>query len=269
MSGELQSVVIVTPDVVAPADHDAKMIALVDSKSAAAITRPEWLPEKFATVEDMAASYKELEAKQSGAKPAEAAPAVVPVVPPVVAPKDALAITPPDAAATAVSAAGLDMAALNAEFAQSGALSEASMAALAAKGFDKATVDGYVAGQQALASAFQAEVKSATPGGADKYGEMVEWAKVNLSEAEITAYNSAMNTSDKEQAKLLVAGLGAKFSAAVGNEPTLQGGRPSGSPGDVFESIAQMKSAMSDPKYKTDPAYRRSVAEKLGRSDIM
>lgn len=265
MAGELDSVIIRTPDAVAPDDHEAKMIALVDSRNAAAIDRPEWLPAKFATVEDMAASYKELEAKQS--TPAAAAapsPAATPAATPL-----AIPATDDKAAAAAVVSAGLDMAALSAEFAKDGALSEASLAALAAKGFDKATVDNYIEGRQAVADAFQLDVKGATPGGAAKYSEMVEWAKVNLSPPEIDAYNSAMETNNKEQAKLAVAGLGAKFTAAVGSEPALFGGKVSTAPVDTYQSIAQMKADMSDKRYKTDPAFRRSVADKLGRSDIM
>lgn len=266
MSGELHSVTLISPETVSPADHDQKMIDLVDSRSAAAIDRPDWLPEKFKTVEEMAASYKELEAKQSGQAPTNA-PAVAPPVAPVVTPTDPLTIAPE--ATAAVAAAGMDMAALNAEFAKDGTLSEASFAKLAAAGFDRATVDNYVAGQQALAFAFQAEVKGATPGGSEKYGEMVEWAKANLSPSEINAYNSAMNTSNKDQAKLAVAGLGARFTAAVGSEPNLQGGRTSASPGDTFESLAQMTAAMADPRYKKDSAYRNAVAQKLSRSSIM
>lgn len=274
MSGELQSVVITTPNPTAPSGHDEAMIAVAEGRTAAAAAaapavvpaRPAWLPEKFKTPEDMAASYAALEAKQSGAL----TPAVVPpVAAAVVPPADALNIATPDAAAAAAASAGLDMAALNAEFRSSGALSEASMAALAAKGFDRATVDGYVAGQQALATAFQSEVKSVTPGGAEKYGEMMTWAKANLSAAEIDAYNTSISTSNKEQAKLLVAGLGARFSASVGNEPSLLGGRVASSSGDAFESIAQMKVAMGNPLYKSDPAFRKAVQEKLGRSSIL
>lgn len=260
MSDALERVVINTPDEAPPVGHDQKMIDLVDSKAVDA--RPEWLPEKFSTVEQMAESYKALEAKLGGAPAAaEVAPAA-----PVAAPQtNALAIE----ATAAVASAGLDMAALNQEFAESGALSEKSMAALAAKGFDKATVDGYVAGQQALMSQFQTEVKSVTPGGADKYGDMVAWAKVNLNESETNAFNTAVGSGSKDQAKLAVAGLGARYTAAVGNEPTLQGGRVGTASADVFESIAQMTTAMKDPRYKEDPAYRRSVAAKLGRSSIL
>lgn len=266
MSDGLERVTIVTPNEPPPEGHDEKMIALVDSKAAAAAAgeRPEWLPSKFATVEELAASYKELESKLGGTKPEAAAPA------PATAPTTPPAVTPiPTDPAAAVAAAGLDMAALNAEYASTGDLSEASRAALAAKGFDKATVDNYIEGQKARATQFQADVLSATPGGAEKYAEMVAWAKANLTEAEVVAYNKAIDTNDANVAKLAVAGLGARFTAAVGSEPTLIGGKPDAAQGDVFGSIAEMKVAMSDKRYRDDPAYRRSVAEKLGRSNIL
>lgn len=264
MSDALERVVLVTPDAVAPDGHDQKMIDLVDSKAAAAVPpveRPAWLPDKFKTVEDMAASYAALEAKQSAAAPEAAAP--------VTPPASSLVVEAPTDATAVVQKAGLDMNVLNTEFAQTGTLSEDSYAKLAAVGFDKAAVDNYVAGQTALSTQFQNEVMAVTPGGAEKYSEMVAWAKANLTTAEINAYNASMSTGDKDRAKLAVAGLGASFTAAVGNEPTLKGGRTGGSSADVFESLAQMKAAMSDKRYKSDHAYRKVVQDKLGRSNIM
>lgn len=255
----LESATIVTPNPVAPEGHDEKMIKMVDERAAKDSERPDWLPEKFKTVEEMAASYKELEAKQSAPKDA-----------PGDTPKDAPKLEVPVADATQAAAkAGLDLPALNAEYAQTGKVSDEAYAKLAEAGFDKATVDGYVAGQQALANQFQAEVLTAVPGGAEKYPEMIEWAKANLTDAEVAAYNKAVSTNDKEAAKLAIAGLGVKFKAAVGNEPNLEGGYPRVGSSDVFASKAEMTKAMGSREYKTDPAFRRAVAEKLNRSNIM
>ena len=267
MSDALERVTLVTPDPVAPVGHDEAMIALVDAKALENSGRPSWLPAKFNTAEDMAASYAALEAKQGSTQPAEV-PAVSPAVAPVVDPAASLAIPPADATAV-VEKAGLNMSELNTEFATLGTLSEASYTKLAAVGFDKAAVDNYVAGQQALQTAFQTEVMAVTPGGAEKYGEMVAWAKVNMTPAQIEAFNTSVSSGNKDQAKLAVAGLGASFKAAVGSEPALTGGRTNGAVADVFESLAQMKAAMSDPRYKSDHAYRSVVQQKLGRSNIM
>lgn len=268
MSDNLERVTLVTPEAVAEVGHDEAMIALVDKKAAenTASTRPSWLPAKFATPEAMAASYAALEAKQSGGK--QAAP--VDAVPEGDDDNGDLTIDKaPETAAEVVKEAGLDMASLNTEFANTGKLSEDSYKKLAAVGFDKAAVDNYVAGQQALVSNFETEVKSATPGGADKFNDMIAWAKVNMTESQINAFNAAVGSGNKDQAKMAVAGLGTSYIAAVGREPVLQGGRTNGASADVFESLAQMKVAMSDKRYKTDHAYRASIQAKLGRSNIM
>ena len=39
-----------------------------------------------------------------------------------------------------------------------------------------------------------------------------------------------------------------------------------GSVSDTFESSAQVISAMNDPRYANDPAYRKKVEDKIARS---
>ncbi len=154
MSDVLERVTLVTPDEAPPEGHDEKMIALVDAKAAENSGRPDWLPAKLATAEDMAASYAALEAKQGGAKPEET-PAEPTAETPAEPTVTSLEVpTPPAEATAAVEKAGLDMNELNTEFATAGNLSEASYAKLAAVGFDKAAVDNYVAGQQVHQTAF-------------------------------------------------------------------------------------------------------------------
>jgi hypothetical protein len=36
-----------------------------------------------------------------------------------------------------------------------------------------------------------------------------------------------------------------------------------------YESLAQLTSAMSDPKYASDPAYRAKVAQRLTNSTVL
>ena len=97
---------------------------------------------------------------------------------------------------------------------------------------------------------------------------MIEWAKANMTPAEIAAYNAAVSSGNADQAKLAALGLSAKFSKAVGSDPQrLLGGQKAGSD-DVFESTAQVTEAMRDPRYAKDPAYRAKVQAKLSRSNI-
>lgn len=240
------------------ADHDALMADKFDNQSNQEITneRPGWLPEKFKSPEDMAAAYAALEKKLSGNQ-AQAPQAT----------KQDAQNADIDQARDVVVGAGVDFDALSDEFNSTGALSDASYAALEAKGFHRELVDSFIAGQQAIAANYAAEVTS-NVGGMEAYGEIVSWAKDNLTPDEIDAFNENVDSGNLTKAKLAVQGLKARYDAAVGTEPTLLGGDNAGTTGDVFRSTAELTAAMKDPRYKKDPAYRADVQAKLGRSNI-
>lgn len=262
----VDTVVIKSEPPVAPEDHDQKMIDLVDGKTPPetpeepkAEDRPGWLPEKFKTPEDMAKAYAELESKLG--KPKEEAPKAED------APKPAEAT--PEEATKALSDKGLDINQFSAEWNQNGSLSEESYKKLQDAGYDRNLVDQFIEGQKARATQFESAIKTEV-GGEARYNEMVTWAKSNLTPAEIDAYNRAVSSGNKEQASLAAVGLAAKYEKAVGSEPQRTiGGQGKADAGDVFESVAQVTAAMKDPKYKTDPAYRAKVQEKLARSNVM
>ena len=218
--------------------------------------RPEWLPEKFKTAEDMAKAYSELESKL-GQKPAAETPATE--TPPV----DVTA----EEVEKALAPKGLNLQDFNAEFAQKGELSTDSYEKLAAAGYDKALVDQFIEGQKARGIQYDSEIK-AEVGGDERYTDMVTWAKASLTPAEIDAYNLAVGSGKPEQAKLAVLGLNAKFTKAVGNEPQRTVGGEKATSSEGFESTAQVTEAMKDPRYKTDPAYRAKVQAKLGASSV-
>lgn len=251
------------------AAHIAAMVAKVDGQNAAPeaqppvvdpapAERPSWLPEKFANEAEFAKAYAELEAKQSG-KPAETPPAD-----PNAPPADPAA----DPVAEELTAKGLDLNEFSQEFSTSGTLSADSYTKLEAAGYPKAIVDQYIAGQQALAVSYEADVKSAA-GGAEKFDEVSAWAAANLSDAEKVAYNAAVDSRNLEQAKLAVAGLTAKYNAANPPEGNLLGGRTTSTPGDSYASLAEMTKDMGSPEYNRDPAFRQRVMDKISRSKIL
>jgi hypothetical protein len=127
-------------------------------------------------------------------------------------------------------------------------------------------VDAYIKGQQALITQYQGEVFNVV-GGKDGYTSVVQWAAKNLSPEEIDAFNTTVNSGNLEQAKMAVKGLQARFSSSEGNEPALLTGSAGPSDG-VFRSTSELVEAMSNPKYKSDPAYRSDVEKKLARSSI-
>lgn len=62
-------------------------------------------------------------------------------------------------------------------------------------------------------------------------------------------------------------GLNAQYRSAIGSEPNLIGGGKAAA-ADVFESTSQVTEAMSDKRYRSDPAYRARVQAKLLRSNV-
>ena len=215
-------------------------------------SKPEGLPEKFNSVEDLAKSYQELEKKLGDNTEA----------PKTDAPKNDL-----DIAEKAVESAGLNMEKLSSEYAEKGELDAKSYEALEKAGIPKEYVNQFIEGQKAVADQQTTSIKDIV-GGADAYTEMSEWAAENMSEQEKTAYNTAVNSKDVETAKLAIAGLKAKFDGANGSEPNLVEGKATVSGQDGYKSWAEVTRAMGDERYANDPAYQATVKEKLSKSEL-
>lgn len=253
-------------------DHDKAMVAKVDgvanpaAASESATTRPDHIPEKFwdaekgvAKVDEMAKSYAELEKSRSASdKPADVnAPAL-----------DAATKAAEDAAkAAGGDTAKVDFAALSAEYAAQGQLSDESFAKLEAAGLTRDTVDRFIAGEQAVFNAQVAEAH-AVAGGQQQYAVMTAWAMSNLPASEQEAFDRAV-VSDAATRNMAITAMKARFEAAVGKDPALlqgSGGAPKGA--DGYQSRAEVTKDMSDPRYKRDPAFRATVERKLANSSV-
>ena len=227
-------------------------------------SKPEGLPEKFNSVDELVKSYSELE-KKLGEQSQPTKESVDPVSKTEVKqeqPKSDL-----DIATKAVDSAGLNMETLSEEFAKDGKLADGSYKSLEKAGIPKEYVDRFIAGQQAIADQQSATVKNLV-GGTEAYDSMSEWAGQNLTETEKQAYNTAVNSKDLEAVKLAVVGLKARYAQSTGSEPQLVEGKASPSGEQGFQSWAQVTQAMSDPIYAKDPAYQDEVKNKLANSKI-
>ena len=213
--------------------------------------RPEWLPEKFKTPEDMAKAYAELEkAKSKGEAPDD---------------KDTDAT-----AEKAVDEAGLDMDALSKEYAESGELSKESLEALSKVGITEDMVQSYITGQEAQAAAAQKELLEPIGGDIEAYNKLTAWAGDNLSDAEVDEFNSVLATGNPSAVKMAIRDLSAKYEGVNGTEPGRQlSGKPNISGAAVYESTADLMKDMSNPEYAKNPAFRAKVEAKLGRSSIL
>jgi len=231
-------------------------------------SKPEGLPEKFNSVDDLVKSYSELE-KKLGEQSQPTNEAVDPVSKTEV--KEEIKAEQPksdlDIATKAVDKAGLNMETLSEEFAKDGKLADGSYASLEKAGIPKEYVDRFIAGQQAIADQQSSTVKNLV-GGTESYDAMSEWASSNLSETEKQAYNTAVNSKDLEAVKLAVVGLKARYAQSTGSEPKLVEGKSSPSGEQGFASWAQVTQAMADPRYAKDPAYQTEVKNKLANSKI-
>lgn len=204
--------------------------------------RPEWLPEKFKTPEDMAKAYSELEKKQSQAKkPSEG------------------------------SGESLSLAVLAQEWnANKGALSEESKKALQKAGISESDVETYAAGQAARGAQLRSEFANIA-GGEEQFKAVIEWGNKNLDKDLADAYTDAIADGNIGIAKILFENIVTKYQAAVGKDPSLITAPtvPGASTGpQPFENWAQVQAEMNNPKYKDDPAFRKQVEQRLAKSKL-
>lgn len=216
--------------------------------------RPEWLPEKFKSPEELSKAYGELE-KQFTQSRQEASEA------PTSEPEQQDTAD----ARQAVENVGVDFEGLQQEFADNGELSDSTYEDLQKRGIPRDMVDTYIEGQKALATEYQTELYGFA-GGEENYNEMAEWATENLSDDEVDAYNDAIVSGNSAQARLAIDGLVQRYRNAEGVQPRLVGGKASASV-DTYNSWAQVTADMAKPEYKKDPAFRQAVSNKLARSN--
>jgi len=227
------------------------------------VKRPEGLPEKFKTVEDMAKSYSELESKLGAEDKSFENEKTQPEPK-----KDNLEIEADQKTAEkAVKSAGLNMDQLQSEYDANGTLDEKSFAALEKAGIPKSYVDAFIQGQEAVATQMQNTIK-AEVGGEESYSEIVTWAKNALNPQEIAAFNKTVNSNDLEAVKLAVTGLKARHDAVNGTDPKLISGKAGTDSGGGYNSWAQVTAAMKDARYQNDPAFRSEVQDKISKSKL-
>jgi hypothetical protein len=214
--------------------------------------RPQWLDQKFKSPEDLAKAYNELQSKlgdkapnvQDEDSPIEDLPEVE------LAPKMDKAINK-----------------ANEEWDQTGELSDKTFIALEKAGLPRSMVETYLRGQEAIELGQAAEVQDSVGGGAN-YSAMTEWAGENLSDSDVDAFNSIVEGGSTDQARMAAKGLYAQFISSGGRPPQLMQGATSGTGVKPYGSTAQITEAMRDPRYKSDPAYRSSVEQRLAVSDL-
>ena len=170
--------------------------------------------------------------------------------------------------------AGIDFGGMNDRWQQTGKLTQDDYTALDGAGFNKEMVDAYLEGVQfkatqdsQLAAQQVLDIKQEF-GGEKAYDDMIAWASTALTDGEKAAFDRSIRTTDLDQIKLVIGGLQSRYQSQANIEPKLIGGKAARGPVDKYESHAQVIAAMNDDRYKTDPAYRKKVEQKLSRSSV-
>jgi hypothetical protein len=234
-------------------------------------SRPEWLPEKFKSAEDLAQAYSELEKKLSSPKEVnetvktESAPKNAPEI--IELSKEEAETLRENADVDKIKSH--DFSKYSEEWAEKGELSEDSFKELESMGIPQEFVNRYIEGIEAVQNRQIGEVYNAV-GGEDNYKAMVDWAANNLSKEEVDAYDELVSSNEVSSVRLAAKGLWAQYVAQNGKAPKLIGGSQSMS-GSVspFRSTAEVVAAMADSRYANDSAYRRDVEKRLEISDVL
>ena len=246
--------------------HEAEMIAKAEGAEAKSLAKDSnqfddgeepLLAGKYKTPEELEKAYKELEAKLG--KPKEEAEAKADE-----AKEEAVQEAPktPEEAKQLADSKGIDYDALNQEYLENGGLTEDTYKDLESKGLTRDVVDAYIAGQNALAQQEVAKLQGVV-GGESEFNAMVEWATENLTDQEKAVFNDSIMR--KGTAEFAVKGLYARYKAEA--EPKfVSGNSPVNTSGNVYSSQREMMMDMASPRYRTDPAFRQQVADKVARS---
>lgn len=157
------------------------------------------------------------------------------------------------------------------EFYENDAISEETLASLKELSSEE-LVNAYVEMQKTAAipkpiSSEQADALIEKVGGKQAYTQTLEWASVNLSAEEVAAYDQVINTGSPQAVEFAMQALSLRAKYEGGFDGTQVSGRAVKQTSvKGFKSQAQLAEAISSPKYRTDPAYRLEVQERLAAS---
>jgi hypothetical protein len=107
-------------------------------------------------------------------------------------------------------------------------------------------------------------------GGQNAYNDTLAWAADNLKPEEVAAYDNVVNSGNKDAIFFAVQALNQRYKDSTGFEGQQISGRAPKNTVKGFRSNAELANAISDPRYRNDPAYRYDIEQKLAASgDLM
>lgn len=157
--------------------------------------------------------------------------------------------------------AGLNLSDYEKQYLEDGVLSEESLKSLKDAGFDETAIEAYINTRTSQEESKAMAVIEDVCENKQNFDSMVEWMQENLDESEIDEYNKGVTS---EHAKVYLKDMYGRFSQDTSTRTIRnRGGRVTTSEAqETFKSQYDMASAMSDPRYEYDPAYRAQVRAK-------
>ena len=227
---------------------------------------------KFKSVEDLAASYKELEGKLGQVSEEDQATEETEEQTQEEGEFDAEEYYG-DGLASVLEEVGIDPQDITQRFTDTGEISEDDYSKLGEAGFSKQVVDTYLDGLRGVGEGDEIPTQQIqnikdSVGGDQAYEQMADWCQQNLSEQEIKAFDKITETADAPVIQLAVEGLYTRYQNAMGVEPDLVTGRPAASGPNPYRSTAEVVAAMSDKRYGKDVSYTEDVQNRLAGSDV-
>lgn len=115
----------------------------------------------------------------------------------------------------------------------------------------------------------QSEINAikATVGGEEAYNDMLDWARDSLTPDEISDFNTVTSTGNVAAIKFAVDSLSNRWKTDVGYEAPLVTGKRASSKAAGYRSHAELARDIADPRYQSDPAFRKDVEDRLARSN--
>lgn len=219
--------------------------------------RPDWLPEEFATIEDLVAGYKQL--KQPEEEETEQEQAEDEAL------DDETEETETEEEPRKGEPEGLDFENLTSEFIETGTLSDETLKGLEAAGIPRDVAEVHMAGLKAQAELTRMKAADSV-GGGENLDAVLQWAGEALPEKEIDHINSLIADGNFDGYLLALQGVKAKYEAAYGSITGDELHGDTAFAGDAYASQEEMKADMRDPRYQVDEAWRARVAAKVART---
>lgn len=168
----------------------------------------------------------------------------------------------------------LDAKAVNEHWQKTGEFPEEAFAALENGGINRDMVQVYLQGMsvgeanEVIMEANDIKLLKSVDLTQEGYDALRTWGRNTLSAGEMNSFNQIMDTGTEGQKAWAVDNLKNKYMKTFGQAPNLIDGSPAATREETFGTAAEVRKAMKDPRYKTDPAYRREVAAKLSRKPV-